>query len=79
MRRQSGAEPSQTLYQHITDILFNQKTLYNTITAYTRHMHTNIEYNEKNALHYVSGYMTRTLYCRLEDSKHQFKDNYLYV
>ena len=43
--KQSGAVPSQTLYQHVTDIVFNhsiKELYYCTIKTYTVYMHTNI-------------------------------------
>ena len=75
--KQSGAEVSQTLYQHVTDIVFNHllKEHFTPPSQPKQDTCTStIDYNEKNALRYVSGYITRTLYGRLKNSKHQFKD-----
>ena len=75
--RHSGAEPSQTLYQHITDIVFNHLIKEHfTITSEPTQDTCNptLDYNEKNALRYISGYITRQIYRNLKDSRHKLKD-----
>ena len=75
--KQSGAIPSQTLYQHVTDIVFNHliKEHFTTPSEPTQDTCTpTLDYNEKNALCYISGYITRQAYCKFKDSKHELKD-----
>ena len=75
--KSSGAAPSRTLYQHITDVVFNHliKEHYTTISEPTPDPCTStLEYNEKNALRYISGYISRQVYRNLKDSKHILKD-----
>ena len=73
----SKALPSQILYQHITDIVFNHLIKeYFTLPESTQAITSTqtLDYNERNALRYVTGYISRTLYCKLKDSKHGLKD-----
>ena len=75
--KQSGAIPSQTLYQHVTDIAFNHliKQHFTTPSEPTQDTCTpTLDYNEKNALRYISGYITRQGYRKFKDSKHELKD-----
>ena len=72
-----GTDASVTVYQHVTDIIFKDLLSKQFPTADTREMvantHTQLDYNEKNALRYVGGYVTRVLYQRLKKSKHEKK------
>ena len=75
--KQSGAVPSQTLYQHVTDIVFNHsiKEHYTAPSEPTPSTCTpTLDYNERNALRYISGYISRHVYRRLKDSRHKLKD-----
>ena len=59
--RRSGAKSSQALYQHITNIIFNHliKEHFSTTSEPTRDLYTpTLDYNEKNALCFISGYIT---------------------
>lgn len=74
----SGAAASQTMYQHVTVVVMNhlikkhfelpeqQATCTTSIPS--------LDYNERNALRYISGYITRTLYRKLKQSKHQLEN-----
>ena len=70
-----GTDASATVYQHVTDIIFKDLLSKEFPTADTQEMvantHTQLDYNEKNALRYVRGYVTRVLYQRLKKSKHE--------
>ena len=74
----SGAESTQTFYQHITDLVFNHliKEHFPTpsVPAQATTSTPTLDYNERNALRYVSGYITRRLYHKLQNSKHHLKD-----
>ena len=45
--------------------------IYCNIRAYSRRM---LDYNEKNALRYISGYITRQVFRNLKDFRHKLKD-----
>ena len=75
----SGARASPTLFQHITDIIFNhliEKHFPTCTTPATQSTEDipSLDYNERNAVRYISGYITRSVYRTLKDSKHKFKD-----
>ena len=75
--RCSAVQPSQTVYQHVTDIVFNHliKEHFTTQPQATKDTPIpSLDYNEKNALRYVCGYITRKIYQKLKDSSHKFKD-----
>ena len=78
--KNSGAAPSRTLYQHITDVVFNHliKEHYTTISEPTPDPCTStLDYKEKNALRYISGYISRQVYCNIKDSNHILKNECL--
>ena len=74
----SGATVSPTLYQHNTNIVFNHLIKEHFTAASEPQQATTstptLDYNERNALRYISGYITRKLYGKLKDSKHELKD-----
>ena len=74
----SGTEASPTLYQHITDLVFNHLISTNYTTQVpatpTEATASTIDYKEKNAIRYIAGYITRSVYRKLNDSKHHLKD-----
>ena len=75
--RESRAVPSQTLYQHVTDIVFNHliKEYFPTPSEPTQDTCTlTLDYSEKNALRYIAGCITRQAYHKLKDSRHKLKD-----
>ena len=72
-------DPTPTLFQHITDKVFNHLITVN----YPKSIESStvqpqqLDYKEKNALRYVAGYVTRTIYRRIKDSNHPIKDELL--
>ena len=73
----SGAEATPTLYQHITDIIFNFLIKEHFISSEPTQAITStptLDYNERNALRYITGYISRKLYRTLKDSSHKLKD-----
>ena len=73
----SGVKPSPTLYQHITNSVFNHLIKEHYTMEHTQDKDTGtptLDYNEKNALRYVSGYLTRKAHLKLKESTHAFKD-----
>ena len=74
----SGAVASPTLYQHITDLVFNHLIKKHFTTSHTQPTQSDsippLDYNERNAIRYISGYLTRSVYHKLNKSKHKYKD-----
>ena len=73
----SGTEASPTLYQHITDLVFNHliSTTFTSATCTpTQATASEIDYQEKNAIRYIAGYVSRSIYRKLTASAHRFKD-----
>ena len=74
----SGTEATPTLYQHITDLVFNHLISTNYATQVpatpTETTPSAIDYKEKNAIRYIAGYITRSVNRKLLDSKHLLKD-----
>ena len=74
-----GTEASTTVYQHVTDTIFQDMvSVHFPVVAQTEmegstRTHVQLDYNEKNALRYVGGYVTRVLHHRLRKSKHGMK------
>ena len=73
-----GTDAFTTVYQHVTDIVFKDLLLKQFSAAGTRekeaNMHVQLDFNEKNALRYVGGYVTRALHQKLKKSKHEKKN-----
>ena len=72
-----GAEPTNILYQHITDYVFNHliKSTYPITTGTQREAAPpELDYHERNALRYVRGYTTRHLYAQLKRSANVMKE-----
>ena len=73
-----GTDVSTTIYQHVTDIIFKDFLSKQFPAAgapsMEANMHVQLDYNEKNALRYVGGYVTRVLHQRLKKSKHEKKN-----
>ena len=62
--KKCGVEANPTLYQHITDKVFNYLITVN-IPKPTESSDITVpqlDYNERNALRYVAGYITRCIY-----------------
>ena len=73
-----GTEALPTVYQHVTDTLFNDMVVQHfPVTPpveSSSQPETTLDYNEKNALRYVGGYVTRMLHQKLQNSKHPMKN-----
>ena len=67
------------VYQHITDKVFNHLLKVNCPIKSTAEATQSqlLDYNEKNALRYVAGYVTRKIYRKLKNSKNLMKDELL--
>ena len=66
----SGVKPSPTLYQHITDSVFNHLIKEHYIMEHTQDQDTGtptLDYNAKSALRYIS-YLTRKAHLKLKES-----------
>ena len=74
-----GVDAIPTLYQHITDKVFNHLLKVNCPIKPTAEATQSqlLDYNEKNALRYVAGYVTRKIYRKLKNSKNLMKDELL--
>ena len=72
-------DPTPTLFQYITDKVFNHLITVNypKPTESSTVQVQQLDYKERNALRHVAGYVTRTIYRRLKDSKHPLKDELL--
>ena len=72
-------DPTPTLFQHITDKVFNHLITvnYQKPTESSTVQVPQLDYKERNALRYVAGYVTRTIYHKLKDSKHPLKGELL--
>ena len=71
----SGANASPTLYQHITDIFFNHLIQQHFPTSSTEAPQSvqSLDYNESNALRYISGYLTRSIHHKLKKTTHKLQ------
>ena len=74
----SGTEASPTLYQHITDLVLNHLISTNYTTQVpaspTEATASTIDYKEIYAIRYIAGYISQSVYRKLNDSKHHLKD-----
>ena len=70
-----GTDASSAVYQHVTDIIFKDLLTKQFPAMSTQEVEASVQldYNEKNALRYVGGYVTRVLHQRLKKSKHEKK------
>lgn len=66
-----GTDSKPAVYQHITDIIFKDiVSKHFAVTVQTEgSVQVQLDYNERNALRYVGGYVTRVLHTRLKKSK----------
>ena len=70
-------DPTPTLFQYITNKVFNHLITVNYPKPTESSTVQQLDYKERNALRYVAGYVTTTIYRRLKDSKHPLKDELL--